>query len=213
MMDIGSRLFVHIAVDPKRRILHPAKILDPATILEEKPDLYTAELQDEQLSVDEGQEILIFFLRGHEFLQQAATIDKVIEREPYLVIEFEMIGKPVSAESRQEYRVSTHGADMSVEIGDENDCQLLDIGCGGFSAAASEQYEIGNILNATLKYEDQEYTGSVSVQSIRAMRDGRTRYGLSCVENAGDANSLAKELPKVFMSLQRAQLRRLARTC
>lgn len=204
MLDIESSLFVDVAGGSKQRILHPA------TILAAKPDLYTAELKDEQLSVNEGQEILIFFLRGHEFLQQAATIDKIIEIEPYLVIEFETIGQAASAESRQEYRVSTHGADMTVKIGEENDCQLLDVGCGGLSAAATEQYEIGRVLNITLKYEDVEYAGPVKVQSIRETSNGRTRYGLSCVDRGRVPNSLTKGLPKVFMSLQRAQLRRMA---
>ena len=204
MLDIESSLFVDVAGGSKQRILHPA------TILAAKPDLYTAELKDEQLSVNEGQEILIFFLRGHEFLQQAATIDKIIEIEPYLVIEFETIGQAASAENRQEYRVSTHGADMTVKIGEENDCQLLDVGCGGLSAAATEQYEIGRVLNITLKYEDVEYAGPVTVQSIREMSNGRTRYGLASVDRVGVPNSLTKGLPKVFMSLQRAQLRRMA---
>lgn len=205
MLDIGSRLFVQLEVGSKRRILHPAKILGA------KPDVYTAELQDEKLSVNEGQEILIFYLYRHQFLQQAATIDEIIEIEPDLVIEFETIGEAVSAQHRQEYRISTETADMTVEIGEENDCQLLDVSCSGFSAAATEQYAVGNTLNAILKYEDQEYGGQVTVESIRKMSEGRTRYGLSCVDRAGDADSLAKALPRVFLSLQRAQLRRVAR--
>lgn len=206
MLGIDSGFFLLIPDGSKRRILHPAKVVGL------KDNLYTARLEEEDLAVVDGQDVLIYYENGREFLQQAAHIHRVIEDEPKPFIEFEMTGEPVSAENRQYYRVCAVMTGLTAELGNEKDCPLVDVSYSGFSVIAGEDYAIGRIMDAAVSCEGKEFRGKVCVQSIRVLSEGRIRCGLHCVENASTAGSLPKGLHHLCLSLQREQLRRLAAT-
>jgi len=188
----------------KRRILHPAKVVGL------QDDKYTAEVEEQSLPVESGQDILVNFEKNREFMQQSARIESVDESEGRQVITFATTGEPVSAESRQCYRVSTVMMELTAGLGPERGCPVLDVSTTGFSVIAAEDYSIGNLVDASIEFEDQSYSGKLSIQSVRELSPGRIRYGLHCSEAKTSPGDLAKGLQRMSLQIQRAQLRRLA---
>ncbi len=172
MLEIGGAFYLQISDESKRRILHLAKVV----CLE--GNTYTAELEEQDLDIAENGHVFIYFEARRDFLQQAARILRILGDEPKPTIEFETIGEPASAENRQYYRVSTIAADLTAELGDEDYCPLLDVSCTGFSVISGREHAVGNIAEAMLIYQGEEYRGKVRVQSIRVLGKDRIRYGL-----------------------------------
>lgn len=206
MVGIGSGFFVQLPGNSKRRILHPAKLVGV------KADVYTAEVEESELFIESGQEILVYYERSREFMQQAARIDTVDEADPNLIITLTTSGEPVSAESRQHYRVSAIMLGLSAQFGPESCCAVLDVSATGFSVIAAEQYSIGTLVNTSIEHEGQTCIGNVSVQSIRPLDKGWIRYGLHCADAKKSGDNLAKGLQQLSIKVQREQLRRLACT-
>ena len=204
MLGIGGALFLQIPDESKRRILHPAKVVRLAD------DVYTAELEAQDLDIVDGQDLFIFYEARRDFLQQSAHVLTISGGELKPIVELETTGEPVSAESRQFYRVSAVTAGLSAGFGDEQQCPLLDVSCTGFSVVSSLEHSIGNVLEAELSYQDQDYKGKVSIQSIRELSKGRIRYGVHCVESKAAAGNMPRGLQQMTLALQSEQLRRLA---
>ncbi len=203
MLSMDGGFFVQIPNGSKR-------ILHPATIVGTEDETHTAELEETDLPVADGQDILIFYEKKREFTQQAAHIQKVVDDETKLIIEFETTGEPVSAESRQYYRVSAVMTGLTATLGSENACPLLDVSRTGFSVVARQTYDLGSFVNAVLRYDNHQYRDRVCVQSIRDLSRGRIRYGLHCVNKNRHAGGTPKGLHQISVSLEREQLRRVA---
>ena len=109
-------------------------------------------------------------------------------------------------------RVSSITAGLTVKLGDEDQCNVVDVSCTGFSVISSRSYAIGSIVEATLSYLGEECNGKVSVQSIRELSKGRIRYGLHCTENRASTGNMLRGMQVMTLSLQSEQLRRLAGT-
>lgn len=205
MLSMDGGFFVQIPNGSKR-------ILHPATMIGVDDDVYTAELEEQDLPVADGQDILIFYEKKREFMQQPAHIQKIVEDETKLIIEFETTGEPVSAESRQYYRVSAVMAGLTATLGSENACPLLDVSRSGFSVIARQSYDLGSLVNAALRHDNHQYRDKVCIQSIRGLSRGRTRYGLHCVDKDRPASGTSRGLHQISVSLEREQLRRVSGT-
>jgi len=204
MLSMDGGFFLHIPNGSKR-------ILHPATIVGTEDEIHTAELEEPDLPVADGQEVLIFYDFRREFMQQPACIRRVTH-DPKLIIEFETTGEPVSAESRQHFRVSAVMTGLTATLGSENACPLLDVSRTGFSVVARQSYDLGSFVNAALRHENHQYRDRVCVQSIRDLSRGRIRYGLHCVDKNRHAGGTPKGLHQISVSLEREQLRRVAGT-
>ncbi|MCP3987423.1 MAG: hypothetical protein GY723_23805 [bacterium] len=156
-----------------------------------------------------AQDVLIYFQIKREFMQQPATIHSIGQRYGNTVVSFETLGDPVSAESRQHYRVSTVTAEVTASIGGEQDCKVLDISSTGFAAVARGIHEIGTTLDVRLEFESRSCTGSAAIQSVSARAGGKYRYGLVSV-SSGPTKDFQEHLNEVGLEIQRAQLRRLS---
>ena len=203
MVKPGMDVFIQINPDSKKRVL------SPGTSIALTEDGVTAEFEDGMLELQEGQELLFYFEHRQQFMQQAARVQTLLEEEPKRIVEFELIGDPVSAESRQNFRVSTLGSEISCTVGEESDCPVLDVSATGFSVWAKQERSIGDIVDIVLCYEGRELSGQASVQSAQPHKGELKRYGLHAVRDGGD-EGLQSELIRVSMSLQRAQLARLS---
>ena len=204
MLTIDSDFFIRLSAESNERILHPAKVTS------RENDIYmTARVEEAELPLAEDQDVLIYYENDREFMQQPAHILAVSADEPGLVIQISTTGDPVSAESRQYYRASAVMSGLTVEFGAERDCPLLDVSCTGFAVAAREEYEIGSLVDAVLRFEGKEYLGTVCVQSKRELTKGRTRYGLFCFD-CQESGDMPGGLHRMNVSLQRQQLSRLA---
>ncbi len=206
MLGIGDGFFIETSTQSTARILHPARILGT------KDGGFTAEIEEANVSLAEGAEFLVYFEVKGEFVKQAAKIEAVYDEEPNPTIEFITVGDPVSAESRQHFRVSTVMLELTATLGEHADCKLLNVSAVGFSVLTTAQYDIGSTISASVCQEGETHSGTVCVQSIRLMDKGQIRYGLHCVDSNGSGGTLEIGLRQMTATVQRQQLRRLSNT-
>lgn len=201
MVGIGDGFFIEIVSETAARILHPAKVMGT------KEGGFVAELEEAKVSLDEGAEFQIFFEVKNKFVKQSAKVSAFFAGEPNPTIEFTTEGEPVSAECRQQFRVSTVMVDLTASLGKQTDCKLLNVSASGLSVLTAATFELYATPDASVRHEGKTYSGRVSVQSVLPMGKGQIRYGLHCVDSSGN---LETGLRKMTMAIQRTQLRRLA---
>ncbi|MBN1763728.1 MAG: PilZ domain-containing protein [Sedimentisphaerales bacterium] len=212
MLGLEQRIFFGLPVNSEDRVLFPAEIIGNIG------DNFTAEFcnsefkdtNEDKLDIQEGQEMFIYYEMRNEFMQQSIKVDSILKDDPQPIVDFKVMGKPVSAERRQAYRVSTLVAGLGAIFGEETNCPLVDVSVTGYSLISTKKYELGNIVETTLSYDGQEYCGSGSVQSIRELTKGRYRYGLHGLEDKTSKNNLQRGLEKINMGVQLEQLRRMS---
>lgn len=204
MLQVDSDIFMQNPDDAGRRDLWPATVADI------RKNVFVIRFNDRRLILPEGGEVLVYYNRGTGFVQQSARIEKVESEESQLTADITLVGEPVSAESRQSYRVSTVVSGLQVTFGPEEDCQLNDVSITGFSVTARARYDIGAHAPATLAFEGQSFSGIACVQSVRELGQERIRYGLHCVnEDEHGGFELQRGLRHIAAIIQRRQLRRL----
>ena len=207
MVGIGSGFHLRLPGNSKQRILHSAKVV----LVKAMENSYSADVEDVDLAVETGQDLIVYFENNRRFMQQPALVDCLDKAESKLIISFTTTGEPASAESRQHYRVSTvFVSGLTAAIGRKRVSLVVDVGATGFGVIAKEDYCIGNQVDASIEYEGQTYTGKVCIQSVRELCEGRIRYGLQCVSAQTSQGSLTKGLQNMSVKIQREQLRRLA---
>ena len=208
MLDVDTPLlFLQVDEESENRMLHPGKIVGVGD------HTYTCEFDPEEVpSCEEGGAAFIYFEGGRTFMQQTARICSVAEAESKLLITLETTSAPVSAESRECYRVSTIMLGLTVSVADEEDCPLIDVSVSGMSATTASSHQLGDEVAVTLSYDGREYTGKVTVHSVRGPDGGRIRYGFHCVENRRSGGTLQQGLQAVSTSVQRLLIKRMART-
>ena len=204
MLKTESNIFFKIPDESKEIALHRAKILTA------KENLYTAELEEEDLVLEDGLDLFIYFEMDRQFMRQPARIGSVVGSEQKTLVEFETIGDPDSAENRQTLRISTVGADLTAAFGSEKKCQVVDISPTGLAVYATKNHEIGSQVDVILLFEGEEFQGTVSIMAA-IQRKGEIRYGAHCVDGAKSSSSLKNGLGKITMAIQRQQLARGSR--
>ncbi len=201
----GMGFFVQIPDESKRRILHAALVEE---VVESS---YTARLKEDDVPLESGQNVSIFYeLRG-EFVRQPACTSALSHTESGISFVFQFTDKPVSAESRKCYRVSTVMAEVSATFGDEENCAVLDVSPTGFAVTAAKQHKVGAIVDAIVRFGDEKFSGQGRIESVRELSAGRIRYGLHCVDDKLTDDTLCKGLQQISAIVQRQHLRRLSR--
>lgn len=198
MLFRGNQMFLVLPSQTKERILHPGKVgeCDLQTFVSEFED---------SLNVSVGDEVIAYAeLRG-KFMQQGARIIEVRSSEPVSVMAFDRIGTPVSAESRELYRVCTVSSNMIGMVGKCDLGPVVDVSSAGFAMIAMGNYQIGSVVPVTVNFEGRTLSGTALVKTAKPRFDGKTRYGFLAVEHTA-----RKELEKMSMTIQRTQLRRMA---
>ncbi len=201
----GSTVFLRFPNESKNRILHPTTVTetggsDNLTVLPDNPEL----------TLEVGQELLIYFEQRRQFMQQPAQVEALLEGETGPVATLKTVGEAVSAESRQCYRVSTVLSDLTATFDGVEGCSLRDVSVTGFAVISANRYKNGQVLDAELRFEGKRYTGKASVQSVTQLPEGLVRYGVNCVKASASPTSLIKGVQQISMSVQRQQLNRLA---
>ena len=120
MLNTETKLFLCIPTESPERVLRPAKIVSIEN------DMFAVEPEEPELALEAGQEILIYYEIKQTFMQQPARIDALLDTEHNPTVGLVTTGEPVSAESRQCYRVSTVMSDLVAGI-ESQDCPLLDV--------------------------------------------------------------------------------------
>ncbi len=159
--------------------------------------------------LEAGQDVLIYFEIKHEFMQQPAHVHALDDTETGKIVIFEPLGDPVSAESRQHYRVSTITAKIAADVGTENGCKVVDISSTGFAAVVEQKLAIGETVSVRIDYDGRHCEGTASVQSTRQKPGGQYRYGFLSVSHK-DGGAFQEALNEISLDVQRTQLRRLS---
>ena len=157
-----------------------------------------------------GQEVLIYYEKDREFVQRPVrieTLDPRPECDGALAVGFVALGDPVSAESRQHYRVSTQSVELEACVAGDGHCPVQDLSATGFAALVPAEYAIGAAVGVDLDYEGIHCEGQAVVQSACTRREGN-RYGFLATDAGSEA--LRASLNQVSLAVQREQLRRIS---
>ena len=206
MLEADKPVFLRVSDESKNRVLHPGKIIGV------EDNTYNGEFDwEEELSCEKDEAVFIYFEDARKFMQQSARICSIAEVESKFEITLETTGSPVSAESRECYRVSTVLLGLTVSVADDRDCPLLDISATGMSATTTSPLRMGDEIAAMLSFDGREYSGSVIVQSVGELRGGRIRHGFLSVTDRRCGGNLQQGLQATSASVQRLLIKRLAR--
>lgn len=197
--------FVQVPDESSQRILHSAVVQGFTN------NTYTAELQDDAAPLKSGQDIFVFYEFRNEFTRQPARIVVIADTPSGRTFSFQFTGDAVSGESRQCYRVSTVMAAATATFGGEENCPVVDVSATGFAVLAAEQYKARDIVETTIRFEGETFSGRGRIESARELGVGRIRYGLHCVDGKATGETLRKGLQQISAAVQRQHLRRLSR--
>ena len=157
-----------------------------------------------------GQEVLIYYERDREFVQQPVrieTLEPACDPEQGPSADYAALGEPVSAESRQHYRVSVQATAIEAQVGADRQCLVQDLSATGFAAMAAEQHKIGNTLHVGFSYDGVRCEGTAIVQSSCERREGN-RYGFLAAD--ADGGAMRASLNQISLAVQREQLKRIS---
>lgn len=207
--------FVHFCSHDNERILRPIELLDQSS-----PTWISRLVEDERAPYHEG-EVIVYYQRRREFLKQVARLRSTDEWiaahtqadeaaiNPEQLLALELVGEPMSAESRGCYRTSTLFASLEIDFDSQDRRQLLDISATGFAVQSGKERQIGDVVDVALTTSRGRFRGASSVQSVKPLNNDQWRLGVNCIDQ-DPRNRLLQELTTLSMQVQRDQLRRLS---
>jgi len=203
MLSKDKRLLLRVPAQevPPKRVLHPGVVLGLAD------DVCSIHLDEPRPGVELSSPVIIHFEERKTFLQQSGLVVQRDSEEP-LVLGVRLQGAPVSAESRQCFRVSCLGANIKAKVDDEVGCEVVDLSATGFGFYGRREYGVGRQISVVLVHCDREYHGHGTIQSERRMTPKIIRYGVHCTDKGKD--DLARSLASINLAVQGEQQRRMS---
>jgi hypothetical protein len=135
-------------------------------------------------------------------------VERIEDLGGILLVDFETISDPISAEKRADARVSTVATNVQAIIGSGRACPVRDSSFTGFAVVSTAQHVVGSTLNVDFHYKDLRCTGEVSVQDRLPVGSKLARYGLHCLDLSLEDGNLASGLKALTLDAQRIQLAR-----
>jgi hypothetical protein len=169
-------------------------------------DRWTIDFETSNRALEAGDERLIYYHQIKKFVQRRVEIEEQSENGPLLRMVMKFIGDATSAETRREFRVSAIDAELLATLDTEDRCTVQDISMSGLGVVCRRDHSIGQPLDVTLRYKDDEFTGRMVVQYGRELDVERTRYGLLGLFEAGDGSALRSGLTRTTLAIHRQQL-------
>ncbi len=206
MLSPDKNIFLSIPDESVMLILHPAQVVAC------NHDVYTAVVEEDDVLLEPEQEIFLYFEISRSFMKQSARIKEVAPEDAKRLIRFTTIGNAVSSEKREVYRVPIQFRELTASIGGEKNCRLQDVSETGFSVIAYLDINIGEVTQATLRYEDEAFSGRACLQSVKQLDGKGKRYGFYCIDKQLSPGSLPRGLHLISLAVQREHLRGLERT-
>jgi len=198
MLFVGNPVFLLIPSPSKKRILFPGAVIESC------PTHFTGKFQD-PIAPAVNSDVNAFCEVGGKFFQQGAVVTEI---RPGLenVIVFRRNGEPVSAESRQTYRVSVISEGFTARVDKLRTCSVVDISSEGFAAIVTERLSLGSVVKIKLDCDGQTIESPARVQAVKDLPSGQFRYGLLIPRSNISARNA---LQKISAGMQRLQLKRL----
>jgi hypothetical protein len=186
------------------------RVLHPGIIAEIVQDRCTIEFENSELPIRTGDGCLIYYHEFQEFVQRPVKVEEQSETGPLSRVVMKFIGNSISADSRQEYRVSAINAGLTVTLGTEEGCTIQEISMSGLGLVSDRKYSTGQILNVTLHFEDEDFSGRMVIEWIRQLGGDRTQYGLCGLFDAERSDTLRIGLMRFTRAVQRQNLQRVS---
>ena len=127
MIKPSQEVFIRQPIEEEERVLHVG------LCLEWNEDAMGVAIHDSDLELEVEQEILIYFHDRNLFLQIPVRITKAIADGQTLLLELEPLGDPISAEGRDNFRISTITSGLKALIDGKDRCPVRDISATGFA--------------------------------------------------------------------------------
>ena len=123
-------------------------------------------------------------------------------------MELRIEGDPISADNSESFRVTTLTTGLKALIDGKDRCPVRDISATGFAFLSAQDYHAGQIVTATLEKDNERFEGRATIQNMRMLSKGTTRYGLRVLDSQ-DGENLPSQLRELTLEVQRKQLRRV----
>ena len=188
----NAEVFLLIPEASDQRVLHLG------TLISEERNICTARLEEGGLPLLPGQGIFVYYEFGGQFMQQTARVKAVMQTGRRPVVGFEVLDKPVSAESRGCTRVSTIMTDLVAQIEGEANCPVLDVSGTGICAISTSPRRFGDILQVELHHQGHTYRGRATIKTVRVLSRGRTCYGLYCMDEREGLKKISEAVQQQF---------------
>lgn len=202
-MKPGQEIYVRLPTEAEDRVLHTSLCLEWD---EEKA---VVSINDDELGLEAGQDLLIYFTEKTKFLQMAVRITHANHEGQSLLLELKRQSNPISADGRETFRITTLTAGIDARVEGNDPCALRDISMVGFAIVTSETYQMGQSLSVIVERgENARYEGRACVHSIRKLRKNHIRYGFRAMPDKGAWN-LEEGLASLTSQVQSDQLRRV----
>jgi hypothetical protein len=182
------------------------RVLRPGIIAAIAQDRCTIGFENSELSIKTGDGCLIYYHEFQEFIQQCVRVEEQSETGPLSRVVMKFIGDAVSADSRQEYRVSAINAGLTATLDTEEGCTIQEISRSGLGLVSDWKYSIGQILNVTLHFVGEDYSGQMVIQWMRQLDGDRTQYGLRGLFDAKGSDTLQIGLMRFTRAVHRHNL-------
>ena len=186
------------------------RVLRPGCIAAIAQDRCTIGFENSELSIKTGDECLIYYHEFQEFVQRRVRVKEQSETGPHSRVVMEFIGDAVSADTRQEYRVSAINAGLTVTLDTEEGYTIQEISMSGLGLVSDRKYSIGQILNVTLHFESEDCDGRMVIEWIRQLESDRTQYGLRGLFDAKGSDMLRIGLMRFTRAIHRQNLQRVS---
>ncbi len=177
-------------------------------IIEEMNGGFVVSFEEARFTVTVAQEIVVYYEHQRKFMQQAGRVIELQSSENGLMFVFEAIGEAVSAEEREFYRTSAISAEIDASIDAEARCRMVDVSATGFAYIGKNKHAIGATVDAMVTHEGKDFSGTMSVQSVRDLGILGIRHGVRYRENEAAAGTLRNGLQMISLKVERAMLQR-----
>ena len=171
---------------------------------------WTLSFETRHQAVETGEEKLVYYGRAKNFVQQPVLVEAQSSEGPPFVLTLKFIGDAVSAGTRVEDRVSTSGTELTATLDDEDGCLIQNVSLSGLAVISTRKHHVGRCLEIAIRYGDEEYVGPVEVQSVHALGNGKTCYGLLGVFDTAEGRILENGLTRMTLEIQQQHLKRIS---
>ena len=198
MLAVGNTVHLMIPSPSQIRILHRGEVIESDSIS------FVGKFA-EPIAPPVDSDVVAFCEVNGKFFQQGAIVAE-FRLGPVNIIAFRRNGEPVSADSRQTYRVSVVSNGFTAAVGKIRKCSVVDISPEGFAAIVTDRLDLGSVLTVKLDCDGRTVESPARVQAVKDLSSGQFRYGFLVPRSKITARNA---LQKISADMQRMQLKRL----
>jgi hypothetical protein len=186
------------------------RVLEPGVLEEIAGGRWTVAFGARHQPLAIGDEKLLYYNRAREFFQQAVCVESPASHGPPYIVTLTLVGDATSAGTRSEDRVEASGFGLEATVAGEPGCAIHDVSLSGLAVIASRTHAVGQRLEISIRFDNDEFRGEMEVRVATRLGEGRTQYGLLGIFVGPHARSLKSGLTKLTLGIQQRRLQRIA---